>query len=131
MTVSSEEQASVSTSEATPAEETPISQFKGPEAENPVAKVEPEVKATSTKPKQSTVEVPHWWKNTYFWLGAILLVVGVLGVLGGPGLIRDPGQKREDGVVVILYFVGAIVMVVNGWMSHRQTVREFEEERNG
>jgi hypothetical protein len=80
--------------------------------------------------KSQKTSPPAWWKNTYFWLGAILLIVGVLGLAFGPGLIRDPGQKREDGVVTMLYFVGAIVMMLNGWISHRQTVRELEEEKN-
>lgn len=78
-----------------------------------------------------TAQKPHthaWWKNTYFWLAAILLLVGMAGLLGGPKLIRDPGQKREDNLVTMLYFVGAVVMLVNGWLSHRQTMRELEEE---
>jgi hypothetical protein len=63
-----------------------------------------------------------WWKNTYFWISAILLVVGIIGVMNGPGVIHDPGQKREDSIVVMLYFAGAVLMFLNGWLSHRQTL---------
>jgi anti-sigma-K factor RskA len=63
-----------------------------------------------------------WWKNTYFWISAILFVVGVIGLMKGPAVIHDPGQKREDSIVVMLYFAGAVLMFVNGWMSHRQTL---------
>ncbi len=128
--VSSEEQAPVTTTEAPKPEDTAMAELKGPEAETPVAKVSPDPKTVKEKVVSKPVEVPQWWKNTYFWLGGILLIVGILGLVGGPGIIRDPGQKREDSVVVMLYFIGAVVMVVNGWLSHRQTVREFEEERN-
>lgn len=74
---------------------------------------------------------PAWWKNTYFWLGAILFAVFLIGLIRGPLAIRDPGQKREDDLVVWLYLVAAIVMVVNGMISHRQTMRELEEETHG
>lgn len=72
---------------------------------------------------------PVWWKNTYFWLAAILFVVGVWGLpfLGGQELIRDPGQSDENGLVLI-YWGGALVMLVNGIISHRQTVLHYYEQ---
>lgn len=75
---------------------------------------------------------PRWWKNTYFWIAAILFVVGVVGLpfLGGEEMIRDPGQRPESGLVFI-YFGGALVMLINGWMSHRQTVQAYRELSEG
>lgn len=71
---------------------------------------------------------PAWYKNSYFWIAAILFVIGVLGVpfLLGEEAIRDPGQRRESGLALI-YFGGALVMLVNGWLSHRQTVQAYQE----
>lgn len=74
-----------------------------------------------------TPPVPTWWKNTYFWIAAILFVVAILGLIRGPEAIRDPGQKREDHLVVLIYFAGAVVMLVNGLLSHRQTVMHYHE----
>ncbi|MFQ3587721.1 MAG: hypothetical protein SNJ74_03215 [Fimbriimonadaceae bacterium] len=71
---------------------------------------------------------PAWYKNTYFWIASILFVIGILGLpfLLGEESIRDPGQRRESGLVLI-YFGGALVMFVNGWLSHRQTVQAYQE----
>jgi len=78
---------------------------------------------------QKKLSKPAWYKNTYFWIAAVLLAVGIIGLpfLGGDKSIRDPGQKREDSLFVI-YFVAAAVMTVNGIMSHRLTVRQYEEQ---
>lgn len=75
---------------------------------------------------------PVWYKNTYFWIAAILFVLGIIGLpfLGGDHAIRDPGQKRE-GNLFLLYFVAAVVMLVNGILSHRQTVQQYQEENGG
>jgi hypothetical protein len=74
---------------------------------------------------------PAWIKNTYFWLAAILFGLGIWGlpVFGGDKAIRDPGQKLEDNLF-ILYFVAAAVMGLNGYLSHRQTVQQYDEENN-
>jgi hypothetical protein len=73
---------------------------------------------------------PNWVKNTYFWLGAILFILGIVGLpmFGGDEAIRDPGQKREDSLY-LLYFVASVVMFVNGWLSQKQAVQHFEEEQ--
>jgi hypothetical protein len=72
---------------------------------------------------------PAWYKNTYFWIAAILLVLGIIGLpfLGGDAAIRDPGQKREGGLAY-LYLASAAVMLVHGFISHRQTIQQYEEE---
>ena len=81
---------------------------------------------------QKPVPKPVWWKNTYFWIALILLVLGIIGLpfLGGDRAIRDPGQKRESGLA-LLYFGAAVVMYLNGFMSHRQTVQHYEEVTQG
>lgn len=75
---------------------------------------------------------PVWWKNTYFWIAGILFIVAIYGLpfLGGEAAIRDPGQKREGGLVLI-YFGASVVMLVNGWLSHRQTVQHYKEFLEG
>jgi hypothetical protein len=75
---------------------------------------------------------PAWFKNTYFWIAAILFVLAVIGLpfVGGDQAIRDPGQKRENNLW-ILYFVASVVMFVNGYLSHRQTVQHYHEETEG
>lgn len=57
-------------------------------------------------------------------------MVGIIGLpgIGGDLAIRDPGQKRE-GNLFVLYLGAAIVMFVNGIMSHRQTLQQYEEEQ--
>lgn len=70
---------------------------------------------------------PIWWKNTYFWIAAVLFLVAVIGIIGGDNAIRDPGQKRESGLVLI-YLGGAIVMLVNGLLSHKQTIQHYDEQ---
>jgi peptidoglycan/LPS O-acetylase OafA/YrhL len=81
---------------------------------------------------QKPLPKPVWYKNTYFWIAGILLVIGILGFpfLLGEEAIRDPGQKRESGLVLI-YVVGAAVMLINGVLSHRQTVQHYLESKEG
>ncbi len=73
---------------------------------------------------------PVWYKNTYFWIAAILFILAIVGLMAGEGSIRDPGQKREGGLA-LLYFAGAVIMFVNGWLSHRQTVQHYRETLEG
>lgn len=72
------------------------------------------------------VSAPVWWKNTFFWFGGILVVLGIVGLIGGEEIIRDPGQVREGGLVLIFVCAG-LVMLVNGWLTHRQSIQHFEE----
>lgn len=69
---------------------------------------------------------PAWWKNTYFWIAGIMFLLAVLGLILGDRTIRDPGQKRE-GLLWLLYLGAAAVMLVNGWLSHRQTIQHYNE----
>jgi hypothetical protein len=69
---------------------------------------------------------PVWWKNTFFWFGGILFVLALVGLISGEGTIRDPGQVREGGLVWI-YLGGALIMVLNGALTHNQAVRAFAE----
>lgn len=75
---------------------------------------------------------PVWYKNTYFWIAGILLVLGLIGLpfIGADQAIRDPGQKRE-GSLYLLYFGASLIMFVNGAISHKQTVQQYEEEHQG
>jgi hypothetical protein len=69
---------------------------------------------------------PVWWKNTFFLFGIALLALAILGLVRGEGVIRDPGQKFETGLV-LYYFIGGVVMLVNGWVTHSQNVQAFSE----
>ena len=69
---------------------------------------------------------PAWYKNTYFWIAAALFLLSISAFVRGPDVIRDPGQKREDGLA-FWYLIASVVMYVNGWLSHQQTVRAYRE----
>ncbi len=77
--------------------------------------------------QKRSIPKPVWFKNTYFWIAAILFVLGCIGLVGGDKTIRDPGQKPENHLY-LLYFGASVIMLVNGLISHRQTVQQFEEE---
>lgn len=70
---------------------------------------------------------PPAWKNTYFWIAGLLFIIAIVGLITGEDMIRDPGQRRENGLVFI-YLGGAVVMLINGILSHRQTLAHWEEE---
>lgn len=69
---------------------------------------------------------PVWWKNTFFWFAGVLLILAVYGLVRGEETIRDPGQVREGGLTLI-YLCGAVLMAVNGALTHSQAVRAFAE----
>lgn len=75
---------------------------------------------------KKSVKPPAWWKNTFFLFGFALLVLAVFGLIKGESVIRDPGQRFETGLVMF-YLVGGIVMLANGWMTHQQSVQQFNE----
>jgi hypothetical protein len=82
----------------------------------------------SDKKSSKPLAKPAWYKNTYFWIAGVLLVLAIIGMpfLGGDAVIRDPGQKRE-GWLFLLYLGAAAVMLINGYISHRQTVQHYRE----
>jgi hypothetical protein len=67
-----------------------------------------------------------WWKNTFFLFAFLLAVVAVGGAVYGESAVRDPGQVREGGLVLI-NAVAAVVMFVNGWISHQLSVQAYQE----
>jgi hypothetical protein len=75
---------------------------------------------------QKKLPKPAWYKNTYFWISGILFILFIVGLLGGDATIRDPGQKRE-GMLWLLYLVASGIMLLNGVMSHSQTVQHYRE----
>ena len=76
------------------------------------------------KPKRHSK--PAWWKNTFFWFGGLLFILAVVGLISGEKSIRDPGQVREAGLIWV-YLGGAVVMMVNGMLTHGQALRAFSE----
>lgn len=87
-------------------------------------------KASGASPAEKKIPKPVWWKNTYFGISILLVILGIVGLIAGENAIRDPGQKREHGLVW-LYFVGAVIMLINGLLSHSQTVQHYHETING
>ena len=80
--------------------------------------------------RRKAVVKPTPAKNTFFWIAGVLVLLTLIGLpfLGGDKAIRDPGQKTEHIPLFVIYLVGAIVMVVNGILSHRQTLQQYAEE---
>lgn len=74
---------------------------------------------------------PKWWKNTFFWISGILVIIGFIGLpfFGGDQAIRDPGQLPENNLVLI-YWLAAVIMLVNGVLSHRNTVIEYQDQKD-
>jgi hypothetical protein len=69
-----------------------------------------------------------WWKKTDFWIALILLVIGIIGFARGNTAIADPGQD-VDARLAWLYLLAAVIMLVNGILSHKQHLRDLEEQR--
>jgi hypothetical protein len=80
-------------------------------------------------------------KNTYFWIALALFVLSIAGFMRGGDYIRDPGQLEKvnvdllifKGVVTnshlaMIYLASAVVMLINGIISHKLWLRQVEEE---
>ena len=76
--------------------------------------------------KPKPLSRPSWWKNTVFWFGGALFIVAIVGLISGEKAIRDPGQVHESGLVWI-YLGGAVLMFLNGALTHGQAVRAYAE----
>ena len=61
------------------------------------------------------------------WFGVALFGLSIWGFIKGDAVIRDPGQIRENNLAWF-YLAGAVIMIVNGLMTHKQAVRAFEEQ---
>ena len=68
-----------------------------------------------------------WLKNTYFWIAALLFILGIVGLAAGDNTIRDPGQRHENKLWLI-YFAASVVMLVNGYISHKIWLSSFAEK---
>lgn len=69
-----------------------------------------------------------WWKKTDFWIAIILLAISIIGFARGNAAIADPGQD-VDPRLAWLYLVAAVIMLINGILSHRQYLREQEAQK--
>ena len=79
---------------------------------------------------QKKIPKPAWYKNTYFWISGLLLILCIVGLVSGDSTIRDPGQRRES-FLWLLYLVASGIMLLNGLMSHAQTVQHYNETIEG
>lgn len=70
-----------------------------------------------------------WWKNTYFWIAIILTVIGIIGLARGNQAIADPGQDVHP-MLAWLYLLAAVIMVINGVLSHRQYIRDHAQHQS-
>ncbi len=86
-------------------------------------------KSKSEKKETKPTPRPVAWKNTYFWIAGLLVVVGLIGLARGEGTIRDPGQRPESHLG-LWYLAAAALMAFNGALSHRLTLRHYEEEKD-
>lgn len=93
--------------------------------------------------KKKKLATPHWWKSSYFWITAALVLIGAYGFAMGPATIADPGQTDSkpakdgdprtvhgDSNLPWLYLGAALLMGFNGIVSHRQYVAQYNQEHN-
>jgi cell division protein FtsW (lipid II flippase) len=64
-----------------------------------------------------------WWKKTDFWIAFVLMVIGIVGIARGNKAIADPGQDAHPQLAW-LYLLAALIMLINGLISHRQYLRD-------
>ncbi|MCS7273668.1 MAG: hypothetical protein NZ550_05950 [Fimbriimonadales bacterium] len=69
-----------------------------------------------------------WWKKTDFWIALILFIISMIGFARGNEAIADPGQD-VDPRLAWLYLLAAVIMLVNGILSHRQHLRELKAQK--
>ena len=66
--------------------------------------------------------------NGFVILGVALLIMGIVGFFKGAEILRDPGQPK-DSLLPVLYVLGGLVMLINGWMSVRAYEMRCAEEK--
>lgn len=76
---------------------------------------------------KAVAKAPALWKNSFVWFGVVLAGLSVWGFIKGDEVIRDPGQVRENNLAWF-YLAGAVIMLVNGWMTHRQAIRAYDDQ---
>lgn len=69
-----------------------------------------------------------WWKKTDFWIALILFIISIIGFARGNAAIADPGQDI-DPRLAWLYLLAAVIMLINGILSHKQHLRDLEEQK--
>ncbi len=69
-----------------------------------------------------------WWKKTDFWIALILFIISMIGFARGNAAIADPGQDI-DPRLAWLYLIAAVIMLINGILSHKQHLRDLEEHK--
>lgn len=69
-----------------------------------------------------------WWKKTDFWIALILFVISMIGFARGNEAIADPGQD-VDPRLAWFYLIAAVIMLINGILSHKQHLRDLEEQK--
>lgn len=69
-----------------------------------------------------------WWKKTDFWIALILFIISMIGFARGNAAIADPGQDI-DPRLAWLYLIAAVIMLINGILSHKQHLRDLEEQK--
>ena len=55
-------------------------------------------------------------------------VISIIGFARGNEAIADPGQD-VDPRLAWLYLIAAVIMLINGILSHKQYLREQEEQK--
>jgi hypothetical protein len=70
---------------------------------------------------------PQLWKNSFFWFAGFLMILGVWGLVSGDRVIQDPGQNTEPNLAW-LYVAGAAIMAVNGYLTHAQSMKAYQDE---
>jgi len=76
---------------------------------------------------KAVAKAPALWKNSFVWFGVALAGLAVWGFIKGDEVIRDPGQVRENNLAWF-YVAGSVIMLINGWMTHRQAEKAHDEQ---
>jgi hypothetical protein len=67
------------------------------------------------------------WKSSYIWIAGLLLIISIYGFATSANKISDPGQP-QDSLLPLWYFIAAILMVVNGFLSHKNWIEQQKKK---